>query len=149
MDPDRLVLLQGLRDTRSTFARWRADPKRILVPWTLGALAIALALLTVVWIIAAAVQPDPSTTLLPGLNTQADLGDVGRILFRNSLVLALHAFACVAGFIAGASLPLQVEHKTGFSSSPSPRCSRSRPRATSSAASAPTSRCNSRSPRSG
>ena len=27
-----------------------------------------------------------------------------RILFRNSLVLALHAFACVAGFIAGSSL---------------------------------------------
>jgi len=115
MDPDRLVLLQGLRDTRSTFARWRANPRRVLVPWLLGALAIALALLTVVLIIAASVHPDPSTTLLPGLNTQADLGDVGRILFRNSLVLALHGFACVAGFIAGASLPLQVEHKTGFS----------------------------------
>ena len=30
-----------------------------------------------------------------------------RILLHNSLVLALHAMACVAGFIAGSSLPLQ------------------------------------------
>ena len=31
------------------------------------------------------------------------------------LVLALHAMACVAGFIAGSSLPLQVEDRTGVS----------------------------------
>jgi len=35
------------------------------------------------------------------------------VLFRNSLVLALHAMACVAGFIAGSSLPLQAEHHHG------------------------------------
>ena len=28
------------------------------------------------------------------------------MLYRNSLVLALHALACVAGFMAGSSLPL-------------------------------------------
>ncbi|HMS63041.1 MAG TPA: stage II sporulation protein M [Solirubrobacteraceae bacterium] len=115
MDADRLVLLQGLRDTRSTFERWAANPRAVLVPWLLGALAIAIALLTSVWAIAATVRPDVSTTLLAGLNAPADLDAVGRILFRNSLVLALHALACVAGFIAGASLPLQIEHKTGFS----------------------------------
>jgi hypothetical protein len=114
MDADRLVLLQGLRDTRATFERWSANPRAILVPWLLGALAIALALLTSVWVIASTVRPDISTTLLAGVNAPADLDAVGRILFRNSLVLALHALACVAGFIAGASLPLQVEHKTGF-----------------------------------
>ena len=37
------------------------------------------------------------------------------VLGRNSLVLALHAFACVAGFIAGATLPLTAERHTGFS----------------------------------
>ncbi len=31
------------------------------------------------------------------------------------LVLALHAMACVAGFIAGSSLPLQAEHHDGLS----------------------------------
>ena len=37
------------------------------------------------------------------------------ILWRNSLVLALHAFACVAGFIAGASLPLSASKRSGLS----------------------------------
>ena len=37
------------------------------------------------------------------------------ILWRNSLVLALHATACVAGFIAGASMPIAAAQRTGFS----------------------------------
>jgi hypothetical protein len=115
MDPDRLALLQGLRDTRATFEKWNADPARVLLPWGLGALAIAGALLLAVWGIAAVTAPDPSTTLLPGLNLPADGEAVARILLRNSLVLALHALACVAGFIAGSSLPLQIEHKRGLS----------------------------------
>lgn len=115
MDPDRLVLLQGLRDTRATFERWAADPRAILVPWLLGALAIASALLASVWVVAASVQPDVSTTLIAGLNMPAGGEAISRILVRNSLVLALHALACVAGFMAGSSLPMQVEHKTGLS----------------------------------
>ena len=40
--------------------------------------------------------------------------DVLQILTRNALVLALHAMACVAGFIAGSSLPLQAQSHTGL-----------------------------------
>ncbi len=36
-------------------------------------------------------------------------------LGRNLLVLAFHATACVAGFIAGSSIPLAAEQRTGFS----------------------------------
>jgi hypothetical protein len=35
------------------------------------------------------------------------------VLLRNSLVLALHAFACVAGFIAGSALPLSASRYSG------------------------------------
>ena len=44
-----------------------------------------------------------------------DWRDVLRVLRSNLLVLALHAMACVAGFIAGSSLPLQAEHHRGVS----------------------------------
>ena len=44
-----------------------------------------------------------------------DLADVVHVLVRNGLVLALHAMACVAGFIAGSSLPMQVEGRSGVS----------------------------------
>lgn len=103
-----------MRDTRATLNRWHAAPSRVLGPWLLGSLTITAILLLSVWGIATAVKPDISITLLPGFNEPVDSASVGRILFRNSLVLALHGFACVAGFIAGSSLPLQAEYHTGL-----------------------------------
>ena len=72
-------------------------------------------LLAVVWLISSVAQPDLTPISIPGISEPPDAADVLRILFRNSLVLALHAFACVAGFIAGSSLPLSAERRTGFS----------------------------------
>jgi uncharacterized membrane protein SpoIIM required for sporulation len=37
------------------------------------------------------------------------------VLGRNSLVLALHAFACVAGYIAGSQLPGELDRHRGLS----------------------------------
>ena len=60
-----------------------------------------MALLLAVYLVAKASTPDPTTYLIPGYNVKATLADYGDVLFRNSLVLALHALACVAGFMAG------------------------------------------------
>jgi hypothetical protein len=109
-----LALVQGIDDTRGALARWNAAPLAVLRPWALGAAAISVALLAAVWIVAHVVTPDPTGYLIAGLNTPATLGSVGHVLFRNSLVLALHAMACVAGFIAGSSLPMQAEHHHGW-----------------------------------
>ena len=89
MDPNRLVLVQGVRDTRACFARWNADPAAVLRPWALGAFAIATALLLSVWAIAAISPADPTMTLLPGLNLPADGAALTHILIRNSLVLVV------------------------------------------------------------
>jgi poly(3-hydroxybutyrate) depolymerase len=53
---------------------------------------------------------DSTRVLLTGMSDGATYA----LLFRNSLVLALHSMACVAGFIAGSSLPLQAEHHHGW-----------------------------------
>ena len=66
-----------------------------------------------VYVVAKLTTPDSSPLLLPGVTRDATLGDSGRVLFRNSLVLALHAMACVAGFIAGSSLPLSAAQRSG------------------------------------
>jgi uncharacterized membrane protein SpoIIM required for sporulation len=42
-------------------------------------------------------------------------GDCAAIFGRNLLVLALHAMACVAGFMAGASMPQLAAERTGIS----------------------------------
>jgi hypothetical protein len=112
---NEFVLVQGLRDTRGALARWNAHPGPVLRDWFVGALAVAVALLLSVWAVASLVPADLTPLTIPGVATSADPGDVGSVLIRNSLVLALHATACVAGFIAGSSLVLSAEQRTGLS----------------------------------
>jgi hypothetical protein len=57
---------------------------------------------------------DPGLTLTPPFVT-GGISDVLGILQHNALVLALHAMACVAGFIAGSSLPMQAGAHRGVS----------------------------------
>jgi Stage II sporulation protein M len=110
-----LALVQGIDHTRATLRRWNAAPGPVVARWTLGSFAVACALLYLVWAVSHRVVPDTRKLLLPGLNQPAGVLDAAHVLARNSLVLALHALACVAGFIAGSSLPEEVERRRGIS----------------------------------
>jgi hypothetical protein len=105
MKAEELALVQGWADTRAALRRWNGAPARALGPWALGSLAVAGLLLAATWVVAVTAVPDPSGMGYPGVTRRATLGDFGFVLFRNGLVLALHALACVAGFMAGSSLP--------------------------------------------
>lgn len=109
------VFSHGMRDTRETFEVWNAKPGTVLRGWTALSLAIALALLGAVWVVAGLLTPDLTPIHLPGLTSSSDPGDLLPILWRNSLVLALHGTACVAGFIAGASMPIAAAQRSGLS----------------------------------
>ncbi|HEX5610749.1 MAG TPA: stage II sporulation protein M [Solirubrobacterales bacterium] len=109
------VFSHGMRDTRETFDAWSRQPWKVLRGWLALSLAIALALLAAVWVVAGLLTPDVTPIHLPGLTSPSEPGDLLPILWRNSLVLALHATACVAGFIAGASMPIAAAQRTGFS----------------------------------
>jgi len=109
------VFSHGMQDTRAALAAWSGRPWRVLRGWTALSLAIALALLAVVWVIAGLLTPDVTPLHFPGLTEPSDPGDLAPILWRNSLVLALHATACVAGFIAGASMPIAAAQRSGVS----------------------------------
>ena len=110
-----LVLVQGMRDTRETLDDWNKAPWTVLRDWLLLSLAVSLTLLAAVYVIAAVSTPDPTPLRLPGVHYRAHLSDAARVLYHNSLVLALHAMACVAGFIAGSSLPQSAAQRTGLS----------------------------------
>jgi hypothetical protein len=109
------VLVQGMHDTKLALRRWNDHPWRMLRPWALLSLGIALALLGTVYVIAKLTTPDPTNYLIPGYNSEAGFGDYLAVLYRNSLVLALHAMACVAGFMAGSSMPLAASKRSGVS----------------------------------
>jgi hypothetical protein len=103
-----------MHDTRVALRRWNGAPWRVLGPWLGLSALIAGGLLLAILAIATLSQPDPTPFRLPGLHTDATVGDYLHLLYRNSLVLALHAMACVAGFIAGSSLPISAAGRRGL-----------------------------------
>ncbi|TMK97350.1 MAG: hypothetical protein E6G41_18400 [Actinobacteria bacterium] len=107
------MLVRGIAHTRETLDEWNDRPWPVLGQWLAGSLAISTLLLASVWIVAICSTPDATLFLLPGLHTPPSFEQVGHVLFRNGLVLALHAMACVAGFMAGSSLPLEAERYSG------------------------------------
>jgi Stage II sporulation protein M len=115
MSVNDLVLVQGMDATKRTLREWNERPWPVLRAWFGLSVRIALALLVVVVGVAELARPDATLLLVPNFNQHATAGDYGAILYRNSLVLALHALACVAGFIAGNSLPLSASKRTGLS----------------------------------
>jgi len=114
MKTEEQALVQGWADTRSALARWNRNPWRVLWAWTRGALAVAALLLAAVWLVASLSTPDPTGAFFPGISSPARGSDFAFVLYRNGLVLALHALACVAGFIAGSSLPTAAQDYSGL-----------------------------------
>ena len=114
MKAEELALVQGWDDTRAALRRWNAQPWDVLRKWALGSLAVTGLLLAATWLIAVATTADPSGYDYPGITRDATAHDFAFVLFRNGLVLALHSLACVAGFMAGSSLPQVAEGYTGI-----------------------------------
>jgi hypothetical protein len=115
MDVSAYAFTHGVRHTRATLRTWQRAPGAVLGRWLVGSLCAALGLLAAVWVVAS-LDHQPQTVLhLRPPFVVGDASDVLGVLRRNMLVLALHAMACVAGFIAGSSLPLQARHHHGVS----------------------------------
>jgi Stage II sporulation protein M len=104
-----------MEQSRETLAEWRAGRWRVLGGWFALSFAIAVALLCAVLATSGLLTPDLTPWKIPGYNEPSRFSEMLPILYRNGLVLALHATACVAGFIAGASMPLAAEQRTGIS----------------------------------
>jgi hypothetical protein len=115
MSVNDFVLVQGMHDTKLALRRWNEHPWAMLRPWAALSLAIAVGLLAAVYVVAKLTTPDYTRYLIPGYNSDATFVDYLHVLYRNSLVLALHAMACVAGFMAGSSLPLSASKRSGIS----------------------------------
>ena len=101
--------------TRATLERWNADAWPVMRRWTAWSAGVSCALLVTVLLVAHVVTPDTTPLRVPGMGVDPTARDVAAIFGRNLLVLALHSMACVAGFIAGASMPQLAASRTGLS----------------------------------
>ncbi len=115
MDASAYAFAYGMRQTRETLQAWQKRPGRVLLGWLAGSAVAAAALLLAVWAIASLNGGYEQVIRLRPPFAVGDLADVLSVLSHNMLVLALHALACVAGFIAGSSLPLQAAGRSGVS----------------------------------
>ena len=115
VNTNELVLVQGMTATKETLAEWNRAPWATLRVWLGWSLLTAVGLLAAVYVVAQLSAPDPTRLTIPGVHYPVDFGDVQRVLLKNSLVLALHGMACVAGFLAGSAVPQQAALKTGIS----------------------------------
>ncbi len=113
MDASAYALAHGVRHTRATLRGWQRAPGRVVVRWVAGSAVAAVALLLAVLVVASLERGYVQILALEPPFEVGDLHSVLMLLSENMLVLALHAMACVAGFIAGSSLPLQAAHKSG------------------------------------
>jgi hypothetical protein len=115
MDASAYAFAHGVRHTRSTLQAWQRAPGAVLGRWLAGSMVAALGLLAAVLAVAYIdTGYQQVVTLQPPFGV-GDIADVLHVLRSNALVLALHAMACVAGFIAGSSLPLQASSHSGIS----------------------------------
>jgi stage II sporulation SpoM-like protein len=115
MDASSYAFYHGVRHTRSTLSSWQRTPGRVVGRWALGSAAAATCLLGAVLGVATLDHGYDQIVQLHPPFAVGGIGDVLRVLYSNLLVLALHAMACVAGFIAGSSLPLQAAQHRGVS----------------------------------
>jgi hypothetical protein len=118
MDPSAYAFVSGMKSTRAALADWNREPGPVLKSWLAASLAAAAVLLVGVWVVAAITPGTPPAfgplSLLKPPFFVGGPRDVVNVLLDNSLVLALHAFACVAGFVAGSSIPMQAREQRGL-----------------------------------
>jgi hypothetical protein len=115
VDASSYAFVRGVRTTRLTLLEWNDHPWPVLAGWVAGSLAAAGALLLAVLVLSEILHGSGLVSLhRPPLGVGTP-GDVLQIFSRNLLVLALHAMACVAGFMAVSSLPMQAQMQTGLS----------------------------------
>jgi Stage II sporulation protein M len=115
VDASSYAFAHGLRHTRSTLRHWQAAPAGVVGRWAAGSALAAVGLLAGVWLVATLDGGYQQIISLQPPFAVGGIADVGHVLASNLPVLALHAMACVAGFIAGSSLPLQAPHREGVS----------------------------------
>jgi hypothetical protein len=115
VDASAYAFAHGVRHTRATLREWQRQPAAVLTRWTLGSAVAAGGLLLAVLVVSYLDSARQTIVTLRPPFAVGDAADVAGVLERNGLVLALHAMACVAGFIAGSSLPLQAQQRTGLS----------------------------------
>lgn len=107
------VFAATMQETRETLDSWGERKFRVIGSWLLVSFGVAASMLVAVYLVSL-LALSQSTATLPNILGDSHVEDVIRVFFRNMLVLALHGFVCIAGFMAMRALPQQTQYKSGI-----------------------------------
>jgi multisubunit Na+/H+ antiporter MnhC subunit len=113
MQTERMAFVAGWDDTRGALAAWSKRPQATLGPWAGVSFAIGIALLASTWFVARYLAPTPEW-IVWSFNGPRSLGAALHIFGRNALVLLMHGFICVAGYMATTSMPIVADGYSGW-----------------------------------
>lgn len=110
---EQLAFVAGWADTRAAFTRWNRDVPGIVRSWAGTSFAIGCLLLLATLAVATWLAPD-DRSMNPTFSGVPTIAGALHILARNTLVLAMHALICVAGYMATSSVPIAAQGYTGW-----------------------------------
>lgn len=96
-------VVKGWPDTVAALRRWRASNWSIVLSWMALSFSIACGMLLAIWLVSMRVPLDLGGSATSGVGVAGE--DIMFVVYANSLVLALHASACFAGYITHVALP--------------------------------------------
>jgi hypothetical protein len=110
---EREAMQAGVSDVRDSFARWNQDVSSVVRVWMGTSLLVGISLLVATWAVSmlpvhGVLVPHASFSQPPTVDAALQLAR------RNSLVLAMHALICVAGYMALTSMPIVARGYTGW-----------------------------------
>lgn len=100
-------------ETRATLDEWGRHPFHTIGRWAAVSLTVACSMLVFVYVVSLLAE-GTDTLALPNILGRPHASDVIVVFIRNLLVLALHGFVCLAGFMAMRALPEQAQYKSGL-----------------------------------
>jgi hypothetical protein len=100
-----ISVIKGWPETMVVLREWRTRPLSVVLPWFMLSFFIAVGMLLLTYLIALASTPDPTKPTMPFEMATDPMGFLRHIIRGNLLVLALHAVACLAGYITHVALP--------------------------------------------
>ena len=110
-----LALVQGSAATRATLRRWEAAPWPVLRGWLAGQpRRRARPCCSPSGCSRSGMTPDVTPLAVIGVNASPRVEHVTFLVFRNSLVLALHSLSCLAGYIARSEMPAEAARYRGW-----------------------------------
>jgi len=110
---EKLAFQVGSKETVAALKDWKKDRFKILLPWTVSSLCIALLMFSGAWAVATFSHQEAVDFTPIFSRPDGSFHDMIWILIRNLMVLLMHLLVCIAAYLARRTVPMQAKYTKG------------------------------------